>query len=288
MMACFVCGFNVEFVDVEETLARATNVLGEQPRLVTTRRGQPWVGLTSDCAIHIAYDDRTGARIREEAERLRWAARVGIPVPEVRDETPEWLITSRAVNDEVSSGQEYTAAAVAAARTIAAAAEPPPSVRGPAPAHGGGRRAGAQRLYRILRSPLSPTEFRAARAAAANLPRDTLAHGDYVLHNILFDRTRATVTVIDWEFLRYAPAGFDLLMLWPRLAQAEDRAAVLDAVLSSGVDRRHLGILHHWLAVRYLADLVTRAPRPEWPTERIRRAVPRLAEARANAAAWGA
>lgn len=288
MMARFVCGFNVEFVEIEETLARATTVLGEKPRVVATRPGQPCVGLTAECAIHIAYDDRTRTRIREEAERLRWAARVGIPVPEIRDETSEWLITSRAVNDEVTSGPAYIAAAVAAARTVAAAPEPPPSLRGPAPAHGGGRRAGAQRLYRILRSPLSPTEFRATRAAAASLPRDTLAHGDYVLHNILFNRARGTVTVIDWEFLRYAPAGSDLLMLWPRLAQADDRAAILDAVLSSGIDRRHLGVLHHWLAVRYLADLVTRAPRSEWPTERIRKAEPRLAEARANAAAWGA
>lgn len=256
--------------------------------MVATRPGQPLVGLTADCAIHIAYDDRTRARIREEAERLRWAARVGVPVPEVRDETREWLVTSRAVNDEVSSGPAYVGAAVAAARTIAAAPEPPPSVRGPVPAHGGGRRAGVQRLYRILRSPLSPTEFRSVRAAAARLPRDTLAHGDYVLHNLLFDRARGRVTVIDWEFLRYAPAGFDLLMLWPRLVEAHDRAAVLDTVLSSGLGRRHVGLLHHWLAVRYLADLVTRTPPSGWSRERIRRAVERLAEARANAATWDA
>jgi hypothetical protein len=288
MMAWFVSGFNVEFVDIEETLARAASVLGEQPRMVPTRPGQPRVGLTTQCAIHVAYNDRTRARIREEAERLRWAARCGIPVPEVRDQRPEWLITARAVNDEVTTGAPYVAAAVAAARAIATAPEPPPSVRGPAPAHGGGRRAGAERLYRILRSPLSPAEFRSARAAAAGLPRDTLAHGDYVLHNVLFDSKLASVTVIDWEFLNHAPAGFDLCVLWPRLPEAEDRDRVLDAAIGAAGDRRALGVLHHWLAVRYLADLVTRPPRRQWSRERIAQAVRRLSEARANAAAWGA
>jgi hypothetical protein len=275
-------------VDIEETLAQVTKVLGEQPRLVTTRPGQPQVGLTTQCAIHIAYDDRTRSRIREEADRLRWAARCGIPVPQVQDQRPEWLITVRAVNDEVTSGAPYVDAAVAAARAIAAAPEPPPSVRGPAPAHGGGRRAGAQRLYRILRSPLSPAEFRTARAAAARLRRDTLAHGDYVLHNILFDSARSSVTVIDWEFLNPAPAGFDLCMLWPRLSEASDRDRVLEAALADVPDRADLGVLHHWLAVRYLADLVTRVPRPQWSRERITQAVRRLSEARANAASWSA
>lgn len=286
MMAWFVLGFNVESVDIEETLARAADVLGEQPRVVTTRPGQPRVGLTSECAIHIAYDDRTRARIREEADRLRWAARCGIPVPEVRDERPEWLITTRAVNDEVTSGKAYVDAAVAAAQAIAGAAERPPSVRGPAPAHGGGRKAGAERLYRILRSPLSPAEFKSARAAAASLPPDTLAHGDFVLHNILFDTSRSTVTVIDWEFLNYKAAGFDLCLLWPRLLEPEDRERVLDAALAAAPDRAALGVLHHWLAVRYLADLVTRFPRPQWSRGRIGQAEQRLAEARAHAAAW--
>ncbi|MGH8975543.1 MAG: phosphotransferase [Acidimicrobiia bacterium] len=242
--------------------------------------------MTTECAIHVAYDDRTRARIREEADRLRWAARCGIPVPEVRDERPEWLITSRAVNDEVTSGRAYVESAVAAAQAIAGAPEPPPSVRGPAPAHGGGRKAGAQRLYRILRSPLSPAEFRSARAAAAGLPRDTLAHGDFVLHNILFDSSRARVTVIDWEFLNYAPAGFDLCVLWPRLPEAEDRERVLDAALAAVPDRAALAVLHHWLAVRYLADLVTRPSRRDWSRERIDNAVRRLAEARAHARTW--
>jgi len=85
MMTCLSSAFNVDHVDIEEVIAEVTTVVGERPRLVTTRPGQPWVGLTTDRAIHIAHDDRTRARIRDEAERLAWAARNGIPVPAVID-----------------------------------------------------------------------------------------------------------------------------------------------------------------------------------------------------------
>jgi hypothetical protein len=288
MMACRTRGFNVENVDIEETLSRASDMLGERPRLVLTRPGQPWVGVTADCAIHIAYDELTRSRIQEEAARLKWAARQGIPVPAVRDSRPEWLVTERAADDGATGGRRYVEAAVAAAQAISTATEPPPSVRGPLPSHGGGRWAGMVRLSRIVRSPLSPREFRRARAAAAALPQKALAHGDFVLHNILFDAARGTVTVIDWEFLRYAPAHFDLLLLWPRLAAEEDRAVVMEAVLRTTQDRRAVGALHHWLSVRLLADLVTKTPPRAWAEDRVGEAVRRVAEARSNAAAWGA
>src|SRR5215213_1443616 len=99
MMTCLTPAFNVEYVDIEEVIAEVTSVVGERPALVTTRPGQPWVGLTTDCAIHIAHDDRTGSRIREEAARLEWAARNGIPVPAVVERRERWLATTRAVND---------------------------------------------------------------------------------------------------------------------------------------------------------------------------------------------
>jgi hypothetical protein len=288
MMAAFTNGFNVDIVDIDKIVVRVGSVLGEQPVLLTTRAGQPRVGLTSRHAVHIAYDDRTRKRIREEAERLAWASRQQIPVPGVIELTDEWLITERATDDKISSGERYITAAIGAARAISGAAEDPPSLRGPVPAHGGGKRAAAERLLRIVRSPLSPREFRSARAAAAGLTRDTLAHGDYVLHNILFDSARDRVTIIDWEYLTRAPAHFDLLMLWVRLPEAADRDAVLDEVLRTTRDRAAAGVLHHWLAVRLLADLVTKFPPKEWPRDRIARTVERVAEARRNAAAWGA
>ncbi len=286
MMACLLSAFNVEDVDIEEAIAEVAAVVGERPQLVHTRPGQPWVGLTTDCAIHIAHDDRTRTRIREEADRLAWAARNGIPVPAVIDFRPDWLVTGRAVNDGVTTGRPYVAAAVDAARAIAGAPEPPPSLRAPVAAHGGGRRAGLVRLARIVRSPLPPGEFRAVRAAAAGLRRDTLAHGDYVLHNILFDASKGSVTVIDWEYLTRAPAHQDLLMLWPRLTEADDRALVLDEVGRTTRDRRAAGVLHHWLAVRLLADLVTKVPPGEWNRPRIEATVARVNDARATRARW--
>jgi aminoglycoside phosphotransferase len=286
MMTCLVSAFNVDAVDVEEVIAEVTLVVGERPQLVTTRPGQPWVGLTTDCAIHIAHDDRTRNRIREEAERLGWAARNGIPVPTVIEQRERWLVTSRAVNDQVTTGRPYVEAAIAAARAIATASEPPPSLRAPLAAHGGGKKAGLVRLSRIVRSPLSPGEFRDARAAAAALTRDTLAHGDYVLHNILFDASKASVTVIDWEFLTRAPAHQDLLMLWPRLEEADDRALVLEEVERTAQDRRAAGVLHHWLAVRLLADLVTKFVPAEWDRPRIAATVERVKEARATRDRW--
>jgi hypothetical protein len=286
MMTFLTSAFNVENVDIEEVIAEVTLVVGERPQFVTTRPGQPWVGLTTDCAIHIAHDERTRRRIREEAERLAWAGRNGIPVPAVVDRRDTWLVTRRAVNDQVTRGRPFVEGAIGAARAIAAAPEEPPSLRAPVAAHGGGRWAGAVRLSRIVRSPLSAGEFKAARAAAAGLRRDTLAHGDYVLHNILFDASKASVTVIDWEFLTRAPAHQDLLMLWPRLEEADDRALVIEEVERTTADRAAAGVLHHWLAVRLLADLVTKVAPGGWDGPRIRATVERVNEARATRARW--
>jgi aminoglycoside phosphotransferase len=286
MMTGLPSAFNVDDVDIEEVIAEVTLVVGERPQLVTTRPGQPWVGLTTDCAIHIAHDERTRNRIRDEADRLAWAARNRIPVPAVVDQREDWLVTRRAVNDGVTSGRPYVEAAIAAARAIATAPEEPPNLRAPVAAHGGGAKAGLIRLSRIVRSPLSPGEFRAARAAAAGLPRDSLAHGDYVLHNILFDSSKASVTVIDWEFLTRAPAHRDLLMLWARLERADDRALVLEEVERTTKDRRAAGVLHHWLAIRLLADLVTKFAPADWDRPRIDATVERVKEARATRARW--
>lgn len=286
MMTCLTSAFNVVDVDIEKAIAEVTSVVGERPQLVTTRPGQPWVGLTSAFAVHVAHDDRTRSRIRDEADRLGWAARNGIPVPAVVEVRADWLVTTRAVNDGVTTGRAYVEAAIGAARAIAGASEPPPNLRPPLAAHGGRRWAGAVRLFRIVRSPLSPGEFRAVRAAAAMLPRDSLAHGDYVLHNILFDVSKASVTVIDWEFLTGAPAHRDLLMLWPRLTEADDRALVLEEVERTTKDRRAAGVLHHWLAIRLLADLVTKSAPGQWDRARIEATVDRVREARQTRARW--
>ena len=45
MMTCLSSAFNVDDVDIEEAIAEVAAVVGERPQLVTTRAGQPWVGL---------------------------------------------------------------------------------------------------------------------------------------------------------------------------------------------------------------------------------------------------
>ena len=57
MMTCLTSAFNVEDVDIEEAIAEVAAVVGERPQLVHTRAGQPWVGLTTNCAVHIAHID---------------------------------------------------------------------------------------------------------------------------------------------------------------------------------------------------------------------------------------
>ena len=58
-------------------------------------------------------------------------------------------------------------------------------------------------------------------------------------------------------------------MLWPRLEEPDDRALVLEEVERTTKDRRAAGVLHHWLAVRLLADLVTKFAPGDWDRPRI-------------------
>ena len=75
-------------------------------------------------------------------------------------------------------------------------------------------------------------------------------------------------------------------MLWPRLEEADDRALVLEEVERTTKDRRAAGVLHHWLAVRLLADLVTKFVPAEWDRGRISATVDRVNEARATRDRW--
>jgi hypothetical protein len=75
-------------------------------------------------------------------------------------------------------------------------------------------------------------------------------------------------------------------MLWPRLTEADDRALVIVEVERTTRDKKAAGVLHHWLAVRLLADLVTKVPPAEWDRPRIDATVARVAEAKTNRARW--
>ena len=72
----------------------------------------------------------------------------------------------------------------------------------------------------------------------------------------------------------------------------EDRDLVLEAVLegTTAAERTRLAVLHHWLALRWVADaaLVPRRHRhagTDHPAV-LRHALDRLGEARRNASAW--
>ena len=134
---------------------------------------------------------------------------------------------------------------------------------------------------------IRPLEFLRTRRAARALPADTLAHGDFQVGNLLYDRGAGIVRLTDFEYLGPAPWGTDLLHPWSTLEEAEDRARVLDAVLegSGPEERARLGSLHRWLALRTLAEQLSgpRANRDPGSVERARR---RAREAGEHAEAW--
>ncbi|MCA1845855.1 MAG: hypothetical protein LC792_22225, partial [Actinobacteria bacterium] len=66
----------------------------------------------------------------------------------------------------------------------------------------------------------------------------------------------------------------------------DDRALVLEEVERTTKDKGAAGVLHHWLAVRLLADLVTKFGPSEWDRPRIEATVERVKEARATRARW--
>jgi aminoglycoside phosphotransferase len=259
--------------------------LGETPVPVRFRPGRPWIGLTSSYALYVAYDARTHARIRSERQRLLWAAGCGVPVPAVVAHGPAWLVTARAAGHEPLSDGSFASAVVSATRRIGAAT-PPPGL-----GHGretpGWNRVRTWHLSLLLERTVSWHEYRSLGRAVAGLTKDQLAHGDFSIDNVLFDRRDQSVTLIDWELLSYKPAHYDLCKLWPRLALDTDRDIVLEAALAGTRDRAALGLLHHWLAMRYLVGLV-RTPRSEQDPDRIATMAARVAESRRNAKRWAA
>ncbi len=275
-------------------LLAVRDAIGERARLFVPGPWQSsWVGRGERHFVYVA-DTRAGRRrILFEAERLAWAVEHGISVPPVVAAAPDgsWLATRR-VPDDTPAGEAYVEGAISIARAFQAAASPPPSV----PTDGRGRRAPRWslpvRMARLAASPIPIREFATVRRRARALPADVLAHGDFHPGNLLFDRDSGRVFVTDMESMGFAPNGTDLLTLWCGLDHAEDRDAVLDALLSGTgrEEREPLAVLHHWLALRWLGDvtLVPRRFRVEDDREaRIEHAMARLDEAREHAGTWG-
>lgn len=276
---------------VHPAWSAARVALGTDPEVLRPWPGQgSWVATTRDVVVYLAGGEPERTRVWLEALRLRWAASVGIPVPAVVevDRRFRWLAVER-VPDDPPEGRDYVRAALFAGRTVASAPPPPVDVVGAARPRRASRRSIPVRLARMVRSPLDVAEFRAVRRAALALPSVELAHGDFHPANVLFDRRSGRVRLIDFEFLGLAPRGTDPLMLWTALDRSEDRHAVIDAVLTgtSPEERERLAVLHRWLALRVLADLVT-LPAAYRDRRAIDGAAARVREARANAERWTA
>lgn len=261
-------------------------ILGEAPELVPTRPGQAQVGLTGRYAVYLAVDERTTRRLELEGERLAWGSRMGLPVPLVIDRGPGWLVTERVPDDGQKRGPAYVEAAIRAARAIELIRDDPPGLPALTPFRKPSRRMVAERTWRLLRGPVSLREFVELRRRVSRLPKEVLGHGDFHPKNVLFAHDGGEARVIDWEYVALAPRHSDLLMLWSRLEDPDDRRRVLDAVLETDPDRQRLALLHQWFAVRHVADTVTKLPIRQWPRERLVTAMERVAEATANATAW--
>lgn len=269
--------------NLDATLARLIADLGEAPVPVRTAPSRPWIGLTTSYAVYVAHDAPSQARVHAEGKRLLWAAGFELPVPEVVSRGPGWLVTSRAPHDEPLPDGSYASAVVDAVRRISAATVP--ARQGARDRPRGWDRVRNLHLS-LLREPAVPWhEYRALRRAVAGLSQDRLAHGDFSRDNVLFDRAKRSVILIDWELLGYRPAHYDLCKLWPRLRLELDREIVLEAALEGAADRAALGLLHYWLALRYLAGLLG-VPRARRDAEEIEVMQERVAEARANAKRW--
>lgn len=274
---------------VRPAWAAARDALGVEPEVLRPGSGKlSWVATTSAHVVYLAWDERGRARVRREARRLRWAAEAGIPVPPLvdGDARGSWIAVRR-VRDDPPVGAVYVEAALAAASSVAGAAPPPAAVLQGTRTRRAPTASRPIRMFRMWSAGMDLREFASARAAAGALPHDTLAHGDFHLANVLFDALAGCVHLVDLEYLSYAPKGTDALMLWAGLDRREDREAVVEALLRPPeADRVRLAVLHRWLALRVLADLVIAPPHEREP-HRIVEAFALVDEARENARRWG-
>ena len=231
-------------------VALVARALGVTPEFPPVRRGQPKVAITGHAIVYLAGDDSARRRIHREGARLLWAARNGIPVPEVLDQAPNWLVTRRVPDDPKPDGPALARAAAAITAAIANATEPPPGplVAVPSPFRGTAR--AAARLARWESTALAE-EFLRLHRVVTRLPRTQLAHGDFHLKNLLYDAKERVLRVIDWEFVTYAPTGLDVLMLWARLGDPKGRAELIRKANNGAVT----ATTALWAAERYLADL---------------------------------
>lgn len=112
-----------------------------------------------------------------------------------------------------------------------------------------------RRRLRLLGQPwLVPHLLRAKRLlAGSRLPLAT-AHGDFHPDNVL--SAKGAAWVIDWELVRRAPVGFDLMRYRASLSDPAERAQVDAAALELAGDERELARLRYAVAAVTASDML--------------------------------
>jgi aminoglycoside phosphotransferase len=278
---------------VRDRVAALLVQLGVEPALVavTDFGGSLGIvqGVLADRVVDLAVTESGRLRIRAELRGRRWAEERGIGVPEVLGsaEDGRWLL-SRRVRPAPAGGPRWTEEAVAMAVRIAPlpapAGEPwqPPSERALIRA-----RAGLGDAGRLMRGGIRLGELRAVRAAARQLPRSEVAHGDFRAANAVLDEELGRMVVLEWCGVHAGPRHRDLLTLWATTAGGDDRGRIADVVVerTAGWEKPDVGLLWHAVALEQLVERVTRPDRGDGLDVGFARR--RLADARRMAAELG-
>ena len=226
------------------------------------RGGTAWFGIGDEYVGYVAAGAAGVGRLALEAARLDWAGKAGIGVPPRAFEEPGLLVSHRVAADPLV-GASAADAAASAAELIRKATPPPQGEARDMQSFDHRSRSYRTLPRRWLRGVIhhvSWFEFVRARGEAAELPATELSHGDFQTDNLLWDARTKQLHVVDWDYAAPAAEGTDLLTLWVHVTDDAARDRVLEAALAQARDRRAVGVLAHWLALRFVGDVVSTDP----------------------------
>ena len=144
--------------------------------------------------------------------------------------------------------------------------------------------AAAHRRTRIALSSLPLRDVARARAIVAESPLPQVtSHGDLHAGNVLV--SNGDTWLVDWELSGNRSAGYDLMQLWPTIADEADRERLWEGAVEI-VGRKHrtaLARLRYALAVRTIANKLCSPARFQRDFEGGRRVLALLPGLRAEA-----